>query len=346
VELVEQALSGSRRAIARLITLIENEGDGAPAAIVQLYPFTGRAYVIGVTGAPGTGKSTLVNELVKSYRAAGHRVAVVAVDATSPFTGGAILGDRVRMGDLDKDPDVFVRSMATRGNLGGLAWTTADVVKVLDAVGYDTIFIETVGTGQVEVEIAQMAHTVVVVEMPGMGDEVQSIKAGILEIGDVFVVNKSDREGVERTVAGLEMMLNLGRANTSRKIAGYGYLMPILASQETGTPHFSGEQTPAGSRSHWQPLVVKTVATQGNGIPELAQAIDSHRDYLEASKELQRRNQARLVNEVERIVRHHMMNHLLDRVDRMRLIEIMSRVVTREVDPHTAARQLVHEARG
>ena len=191
-----------------------------------------------------------------------------------------------------------------------------------------------------------MAHTVVVVEMPGMGDEVQSIKAGILEIGDVFVVNKSDREGVERTVAGLEMMLNLGRANTSRKIAGYGYLMPILASQETGTPHFSGEQTPAGSRSHWQPLVVKTVATQGNGIPELAQAIDSHRDYLEASKELRRRNQARLVNEVERIVRHHMMNHLLDRVDRMRLIEIMSRVVTREVDPHTAARQLVHEARG
>ena len=212
-DVVNRVLVGDRRAVARLITMIENDGDEARRALAELYPHTGQAHVVGVTGAPGTGKSTLVNELAKIYRRGGGQpirspkmVGIIAVDPTSPFSGGAILGDRVRMRELSGDPGVFIRSMATRGSLGGLARATADAIKVLDAAGYEIIFVETVGAGQAEVDIARTAHTTIVVQAPGLGDDIQAIKAGILEIADIFTVNKADREGADNAVMALQML--------------------------------------------------------------------------------------------------------------------------------------------
>ncbi|MEP7292403.1 MAG: methylmalonyl Co-A mutase-associated GTPase MeaB, partial [Chloroflexota bacterium] len=210
IELVERLVKGDRRALARLLTYVENEREGVEEALAVLFPQTGHAWVVGITGAPGTGKSTLVTEIAKLYRAQGETVAILAVDPTSPFTGGALLGDRVRMRDLSGDAGVFIRSMATRGSLGGLARATRDAIRVLDAGGFSIILVETVGAGQNEVDIVRTADTTVVVEAPGMGDEVQAIKAGILEIADVLVVNKADRQGVNHTVQALKMMLELG----------------------------------------------------------------------------------------------------------------------------------------
>jgi LAO/AO transport system kinase len=342
VELVEAALSGDRRAIARLISRVENNGDDARAYLAQLYPHTGRAHLIGVTGAPGTGKSTLVNELAKAYRSADQRVGVIAVDPTSPFSGGAILGDRIRMRDLVGDPGVFVRSMATRGSLGGLARATADAIKVLDAVGFDVIFVETVGAGQSEVEIAQTAHTVIVVESPGMGDDVQAIKAGILEIADVFAVNKADREGADRTAATLEMMLDLGQAAPSQKVMHHGRLVEVAGSDkqsaaEASYPSDAGPSMEDG----WRPPVVKTVALRGEGVLELVQAISDHRQYLETTNELARRNEIRLANELERILRDELMSRLLEQVDQASLANLIERVVARELDLYTAVQQLM-----
>ena len=214
-ELLARFRQGDQRALARLITLVENDAGAAQEIVAALYASTGRAHVVGVTGPPGSGKSTLVNALAKAFDDRGLRTAVVAVDPSSPFSGGALLGDRVRMADLSTSPAIFVRSMASRGVQGGLAQTTAAVTKVLDAAGYEVIIVETVGAGQAEVDIAAAAHTVVVVEAPGMGDEVQSIKAGILEIADILVVNKADRPGVARTVGALEMMLHMGRGGSA-----------------------------------------------------------------------------------------------------------------------------------
>jgi LAO/AO transport system kinase len=342
MKLVEAVLSGDRRAIARLITRIENDGDEARTDLVQLYPHTGQAHIVGVTGAPGTGKSTLVNELSKAYRAASRQVGVVAVDPTSPFSGGAILGDRIRMRDLAGDPGIFVRSMATRGSLGGLARATADVIKVLDAAGFDVIIVETVGAGQSEVEIAQTAHTIVVVEAPGMGDEVQAIKAGILEIADVFAVNKADREGADRTANALEMMLDLGHAAPSQRVMHHGRLMEVaqIAPQSTtAEPGSSNGATPVGG--DWRPPIVKTIALRGDGTLELVQAIADHRQYLESTHELARRNRIRLANELEHVLRDELMNRLLHDVDQARLVSLMAQLADRELDPYTAARQLM-----
>ena len=348
MDLVEAALSGDRRAIARLITGVEHDGDDAPAALVRLFPHTGRAYVLGVTGAPGAGKSTLVNELAKAYRRVGHQVAIVAVDATSPFSGGAILGDRVRMRDLATDPCVFVRSMASRGNLGGLAHTTPDVVKVLDAAGFDTVIVETVGSGQLEVEIAQMAHTVLVVEMPGAGDEIQSIKAGILEIADVFAVNKSDHEGAARTAAILEATLGMGadRPRSGLPPGGDGSLAAALTQADplAQTGDYRGRSDrnePWTGDARWRPRVVMTVAIRGGGVPELVQAIADHRHHLETTGELEQRNRTRLVAEVERIVRRRLMERMATQIDQTRLADVFANVVARRIDPHTAAGQLL-----
>jgi LAO/AO transport system kinase len=341
MDLVELALSGRRRAIARLITRIENDGESAHANLAQIYPHTGRAHIIGVTGAPGTGKSTLVNELAKAYRATDQRVGVVAVDPTSPFTGGAILGDRIRMRDLAGDPGVFVRSMATRGSLGGLARATADVIKVLDATGFNVIIVETVGAGQSEVEIAETAHTVVVVEAPGLGDEVQAIKAGILEIADVFAVNKADREGAERTAAALEMMLDLDRSVPAQRRSGpvaamhHGRLMKVAQGESLQSNDDTSE-----SRG-WRPPVLKTIALRGDGIPELMHSVIDHRGYLETTGELARRNRVRVANELEHILRDELTSRLLRQIDQDTLTHLMAQIAAREIDPYTAARQLI-----
>jgi len=342
MELVEAVLAGDRRAIARLITRIENGGEDAHADLAHIYPHTGRAHIVGVTGPSGTGKSTLVNELAKAYRSANHQVGVIAVDPTSPFSGGAILGDRIRMRDLAGDAGVFIRSMATRGSLGGLARATADAIKVLDAAGFGVIIVETVGAGQSEVEIAETAHTVIVVEAPGMGDEVQAIKAGILEIADVFAVNKADREGADHTLAALEMMLNLGQAVPAQRVMHHGRLIEVAerpASSSAAPPHLT--EGAAAESGAWRPPIIKTVALRGEGTTELVQAIADHRHYLEASQELARRNHIRLANELEHILRDELMSRLLDRVDRASLAGLMAQVTARRLDPYSAAQRLI-----
>jgi LAO/AO transport system kinase len=342
MELAEAVLAGNRRAMARLITRIEDGGADARVSLAQIYPHTGRAHIIGVTGAPGTGKSTLVNELAKAYRAANHKVGVIAVDPTSPFSGGAILGDRIRMRDLAGDPGVFVRSMATRGSLGGLARATADAIKVLDAAGLDLIIVETVGAGQSEVEIAETAHSVVVVEAPGLGDEVQAIKAGILEIADVFAVNKADREGADRTAAALEMMLDLGNQAARGLVMHHSRLMKVAQGSSQLEPAASSSTNNDGPEDGgWRPQVVKTIALRGEGVPELIQAIASHRQHLETSQELARRNRIRLANELEHIVRDELMGRLLDQVDQASLTRLMAKVAARELDPYSAAQRLI-----
>jgi len=341
VELVRAALAGDRRAVARLITRIENNCEDVQNELAELYPYAGRAYVIGVTGAPGAGKSTLVGQLAKAYRASQPKVGVVAVDATSPFSGGAILGDRIRMRDLAGDPGIFVRSMATRGNLGGLASTTAEVVKVLDAVGYDPIIVETVGTGQAEVDIARLAHTVLVVEAPNMGDEIQALKAGILEIADILVVNKCDCVGAERTSAALEMMLNLDRAGGSFHDMLCSSLALLTGPPQPATALAAGKAADADAGNRWRPRLIKTNALQGEGIPDLVQAIADHRQYLEASQELQRRDWVRVMHELEQTLYQALMKRLLDGIDPAHLTNLLARVVAREIDPYAAVRQLI-----
>ena len=269
---IAAARQGNARAVARLITRVESDAAAAQAIVRELYPQTGQAHIVGITGPPGSGKSSLVNELAKAFRRRGRRVDIVAVDPSSPFTGGAILGDRVRMRDLAGDEGVFVRSMASRGSLGGLARTTAAVVKVIDAAGYEIILVETVGAGQAEVDIATASHTTVVLEAPGMGDDIQSIKAGILEIADILVVNKADQPGANRTVRTLEMMLHPAM------------LAPVdAAHRDRGHRRSDGGGTPVVPSGDWQVPVLPTTATTGAGIEELAAAIDRHRDYLKAT---------------------------------------------------------------
>ena len=306
MNLVERVLSGNCLAIARLITLVENEDPEARQALAALYPYTGRAHIVGVTGASGTGKSTLVNELAKACRRRGKRVGIVAVDPTSPFSGGALLGDRVRMQELSGDPGVFIRSMATRGSLGGLARATGDAVKVLDAAGYPVIFVETVGAGQSEVEIAEAAHTTIVVTAPGLGDEIQAIKAGILEIADIFAVNKADLEGADRAVAALRMMLDL-------------------------------DPRPR----NWRPPILKMIALREEGVDALIEAVEAHGAYLLASGQRRQRERERARGELMDILRHELMRGLLAGVDQTEIEALVERVVERRMDPYSAAQTLL-----
>jgi len=309
--LVTEALEGNRYALARLISLIEDDGADARASLAALYPHTGHAHIVGVTGAPGTGKSTLVNQLAKSLRAQDITVGVVAVDPTSPFSGGALLGDRLRMRDLAGDPGVFIRSMASRGSLGGLARATGDVVKVLDGVGFDVVLVETVGAGQAEVDIARTAHTTVVVEAPGLGDEVQALKAGLMEIADVLVVNKADRPGAANTARALEMVMDR-----------------------------SATQGGAG-RDGWCPPILQAIALDGTGVPEVLDAVAAHREHLRATGLWAKRERMRVESELLNVLRQELLDRLLARVGQERIQAWIDRIAAREVDVYTATRSIL-----
>lgn len=308
MELVERILAGDRRAIARAISMVEDGDERLAELSAGLFPHTGGAYTIGLTGSPGVGKSTLAGELVRVARARDLRAAVLAIDPTSPFTGGALLGDRVRMQDHATDPGVFIRSMATRGHLGGMALATPEAARILEAAGFDVVIVETVGVGQAEVDVAAATDTTVVVVTPGWGDAVQVAKAGILEIADVFVVNKADREGADAAVRDLEQMLRLG---------------PELV---------------------WTPPVVKTAAGSGLGTEELWAAIQTHRAHLEASGELERGRRLRLVREVESLAVESLRARVRDLLDAD--AQLVDDVMQRRADPYRAAARIVERLRG
>jgi len=351
--LTEAVMEGNRLALARLLTQVENDTATGRTALSELFSSTGRAHLIGVTGAPGTGKSALVNQLALYLRRSPEvdggeaqkppQVAIVAVDPSSPFTGGALLGDRIRMRDLAGDAGIFIRSMASRGSLGGLASATAGVVQVLDAAGYDLILIETVGAGQAEVDIARLAHTTLVIEAPGLGDDVQAIKAGILEIADVLVVNKADLPGVETAEGALRGMLQLAHPSRHEFISHHGERMAVPADgepKEGGSPPDSGGSDSSGAL--WIPPIRRTIATDGTGIPELAASIKEHYNYLRQTGEWQQRDQARLQTELDVLLRETLMTRWRDSVSESQYRQVLQEVYKRELSPWQAVDTLIH----
>ncbi len=327
--LAASILAGDRLSLARLLTQVENDSPEGRAALVELFPHTGRAHLIGVTGAPGTGKSSLVNQLALHYRKqADKRVAVVAVDPSSPFTGGAVLGDRVRMRDLSGDPNVFIRSMASRGSLGGLAQATAGMVQVFDAAGFDVILIETVGAGQSEVDIARLAHTTLVVEAPGLGDDIQAIKAGILEIADILVINKADRPGVENTEKALKSTLEL--AHPTQRVFHHH-----------GRYSYATVEMPFDAKL-WIPPIQKTVSTEGRGIPELVEAIARHAEHLRSSGDWAARERARLEVELEMLIQEALVARFREDVPPQQFRQVVDRMVQRDVSPWEAVQSLLN----
>ena len=303
---ISRLRAGEPLALARAISAVENRAPGWSELLKALFPHTGKARIIGLTGAPGSGKSTLVDQLAKHYRKENHTVGIIAVDPTSPYTGGAILGDRIRMQDHHADPGIFIRSMATRGSLGGLARTTADVATVLDASGRDRILIETVGVGQDEVDIVRLADVTVVILVPGMGDDVQSIKAGIMEIADIFVINKSDREGAERVEREIRAMQSLAARNDA-----------------------------------WTPPVVKTVATQGEGTKELADAIAGYEAYLKKENLAFKKNVENWQERLVEMLRDAMLDRVRAQMDGGSLERYAAEIADHKRDPYTLVEEIV-----
>ncbi|HSJ87396.1 MAG TPA: methylmalonyl Co-A mutase-associated GTPase MeaB [Anaerolineales bacterium] len=327
MSLTESILEGNRLALARLLTQVENDSPEGRTAIAELFPHTGRAHLIGVTGAPGTGKSSLVNQLALHYRRnENKKVAIIAVDPSSPFTGGAVLGDRVRMRDLSGDDGIFIRSMAARGAVGGIAHATASIAQVFDAAGYDIVIIETVGAGQSEVDVARLAHTTIVVEAPGLGDDIQAIKAGILEIADILVINKADRPGVENTERALRSTLELAHP-TKRVFRHHGQAMSV-STTDTDT-------------KLWIPPINKTVATEGKGVAELAASIERHVAHLRQSGDWAARDRARLGSELDAVLRQVLMQRFTETVSQTKYAEIVEKVLNRDISPYEAVNMLL-----
>lgn len=309
MDIAAELLKGNRLALSKAITAIENEYDEATDIMKQIYPHTGHAYVLGITGPPGAGKSTLTDKIARAYRAEGKTVGIVAVDPTSPFTGGAILGDRIRMNGLTLDQGVFIRSMGTRGSLGGLSHKTADAVKAMDAFGKDIIIVETVGVGQSEVDIVKAADTTMVVLIPGMGDDIQAIKAGILEIGDLYCINKSDLDGADKLVREINMMLDLDTFMTD-----------------------------------WRPPITKVVASQNEGIGDLVATIEKHRSYIEGNGELIRRRTKRTRDEMLDILSSNIGAYIKNKiVDSGRLDNYVESIKRHETDPYTVIGSVMNE---
>ena len=311
MDLAERVLAGDKRGVARLISLIEAEDEDAFVQLGKLHSRTGKAHIIGVTGPPGSGKSTIVDRMAKAFRLMDKKVGIIAVDPTSPFTGGAILGDRIRMLDLTLDEGVFIRSMGTRGHLGGLSRAASGAVKVLDAFGMDIILIETVGAGQSEVEIVSHAHTTIIVEMPGLGDEIQTIKAGIMEIGDIFVINKADRQGADKTAMEIQAMLGLNP-----------------------------------EKPEWEPPIIQTIARTNKGIDALVEKAMEHYEYLKKSGNFENMLEQGIREELEVLIKSHL-GRLMDQVvDRERQDEFINKIMEKELDPYTAANILMENVRG
>jgi LAO/AO transport system kinase len=306
-ELVERARGGESRAVARLISLVEDESPLLRTVMAALAPHAGQAHIVGITGPPGVGKSTSTSALVSSYRAAGKRVGVLAVDPSSPFSGGALLGDRVRMQDHATDSGVFIRSMASRGHLGGLAWSTPQALRVLDAAGFDVVLVETVGVGQSEVEIAGMADTTLVLLAPGMGDGIQAAKAGILEVGDIYVVNKADRDGVQSVTRELRAMLALA------------------------------ERAPDA----WAPPILKTVASRNEGVAEVVAKIDERLAWMRGNGVLTERRRSRARDEIEAIAMTALRSRFADLHGDARLDVLAAKVADGDSDPYAAADELI-----
>ncbi len=309
-ELVQKILQGDQRAVARLMTMVEDGTAESIAALKSLYPHTGKAFVVGITGPPGSGKSTLTDQITEQLRRLGKTVGIVAVDPTSPFSGGAILADRIRMQRHSLDSGVFIRSMATRGHLGGLARATNDVVDVLDAAGMDYVLIETVGVGQDEVEVVRAAHTSIVVAVPGLGDDIQAFKAGVMEIGDLFVVNKADRDNADKTAMEIEMMLHLGKGTVG-----------------------------------WRPKVLKTVAVKGEGVLELTSAILDHQAFLQRDEGRRQKGRERSLWVFRELLQEQVTSLIIQKVaGNGTLDRLIARIAARETDPYSAVEEVLKKA--
>ncbi len=332
----EAVLRGERLAVTRALTQIENSTQEGYQLLEALFPHTGNAHLIGVTGAPGTGKSTLVNQLAYHYRhfpegADKPRIGVIAVDPTSPFSGGALLGDRVRMQDLAGDPGVFIRSMASRGSLGGLAAATGSLVQVFDAAGYEIIIIETVGAGQAEVDIASLAHSTIVVEAPGLGDEIQTIKAGILEIADILVVNKADKPGADHSLRALRTMLTLAHPQPGE----LGHHGPAMTTNQIANDLPDPD---------WAPPVLPTTATTGEGVPDLIASLANHLEYLRVSGEWQEREEKRLTNELEVLLKDSLRSRWESNISPTTYKNTLDQVISRKITPWKAVQVLLKGA--
>jgi len=339
LDIAKELLAGNRLALSRAITAIENEYPEANDIMKELYTHTGHAYVVGITGPPGAGKSTMTDKIARAYRKKGMTVGIVAVDPSSPFTGGAILGDRIRMDDLTLDKGVFIRSMGTRGSLGGLSHKTADVVKAMDAFGKDIIIVETVGVGQSEVDIVKAADTTMVILIPGMGDDIQAIKAGILEIGDLFVINKSDLDGADKVVREINMMLDLdagsmriAKTATQKALEDQFHHLSVAPKAEEAAP------------GYWRPPVHKVVAMQNEGIEELVELVGKHRAFIEENGELTRRRTKRAKDEMLDILNARI-NYRIKRqiVENGRLDAYVESFRKHETDPYTVVGELMEE---